>query len=290
MSDPVAVKACQDPAVPDWCDLVLPDAWPDMLDFRSPAEVFRLLRQTVQKKRPAVELPAGMPGAQIIPKYVLREFHNLPNGNYSKRITRGYITGFEAVMMGSMDKARKSAAEHMRGFDSVLDIGCAGGRMAHALSEAQIDDVWGLDPSPYMLQHASRTYPTVKFVQGIAEQTAFPNNRFDGVTACFLLHELPPRSVERTLAECHRILKPGGLLTISEPSPRQLSIPLLSLLWREGISGFYFGALARLVHEPFVVAWHKQDLSAKFAEFGFELIQDSDQMPIRQWVVRKVGN
>lgn len=275
--------------MPDWHDLVLPDAWPDILNFRSPADLLHIVRQILRRKRPAVELPDGMPGAENIPKYILREFHNLPNGNYSKCITRGYITGFDAVMMGTMEKSRRSVAQHMRGFGSVLDIGCAGGRMANTLSEAQIDDVWALDPSPYLLQHAAQAYPHIKFVQGVSEKTEFPAERFDGVTACFLLHELPPRSVDLTLQECHRILKPGGLLAISEPSPRQLSGSLISLLWREGFSGFYFGALARLVHEPFVVAWHKQDLAAKFARFGFELLQDSDQMPIRQWVGRKVA-
>ncbi len=33
----------QDPAVPDWQRLVLPDAWPDLLDLRKPSQIWRLI-------------------------------------------------------------------------------------------------------------------------------------------------------------------------------------------------------------------------------------------------------
>ena len=32
-------------------------------------------------------------GKDTIPAYVLQEFHNLPNGNYSNSLMRGYIAG-----------------------------------------------------------------------------------------------------------------------------------------------------------------------------------------------------
>lgn len=288
MPEQCIVDTVQDPAVPDWQSLALPDAWPDLLDLSKPSQIWRLISKAFKKNRTAVELPANLPGAERIPKYVLLEFHNLPNGNYSKRITRGYINAFETVMMGAMDKSRSSVAEKMRGLGSVLDVGCSGGRMAQALNKVDIEDVWGIDPSPYLLQHAATDYPQIKFVQGVAEDTGFADQRFDGVTACFLFHEIPPGSLDLGLQEFNRILKPGGTLAISEPSPRQLRASLISLLWREGVRGFYFGSLARLMYEPFVAAWHKQNLHAKLSEFGFELIEDSDEMPIRQLLARKV--
>ena len=281
------VTAAEDPLVPDWHSLVLPVAWPDTLDFSKPSNLWHLLKQVVRSKRPAVELPDDMPGREIIPKYVLQEFHNLPNGNYSKRITRGYITGFDRVMLGSLKRARNSLADHMKTLGSVLDVGCAGGRMAHALEKAGVEDVWGIDPSPYLLQHAATSYKDVKFVQGVAENTTFPDQRFDGVTACFLLHEMPPHYIDRAFEEFHRILKPGGTLAISEPSGQQLEGSLFSVFRRAGFRGLYFGSLARFVHEPFVEAWHKQDVKEKLAQFGFELIEDNDELPIRQLVALK---
>jgi ubiquinone/menaquinone biosynthesis C-methylase UbiE len=290
MGEQSAIVTGDDPPVPDWRTLVLPDAWPDRLDFRKPADLWRLLAQIFNKKRPGVNLPAEMPGRERIPNYVLREFHNLPNGNYSKRITRGYVTGFEWVMMGSMGRVRQAVADEMHNSGSVLDVGCGGGRMADALKRAGVDDVWGIDPSPYLLQHAASDYPGIKFVQGVAEQTEFPDQRFDGVTACFLFHEMPPRYLDQALTEFYRILKPGGRLAISEPSPLQLRSSLLSLFKRHGFAGLYFGGLARLVYEPFVDAWHRQNLEAKLSEFGFALIEDRDQLPIRQLFARKVAS
>lgn len=287
MGESCVATVAEDPLVPDWHSLVLPDTWPDTLDFSKPSDLWHLLKQVFRRKRPSVDLPDDMPGRDLIPKYVLQEFHNLPNGNYSKNITRGYITGFERVMLGSMEHARNSLAEHMKTLGSVLDVGCAGGRMAHTLKKAGVEDVWGIDPSPYLLQHAATSYGDVKFVQGVAENTDFPDQRFDGVTACFVLHEMPPYYIDRAFEEFNRLLKPGGKLAISEPSGKQLQGSLFSVFRRAGLRGLYFASLAHFVYEPFVVAWHKQDMKEKLAQFGFELIEDNDELPIRQLVAQK---
>ena len=290
MAEKYVIDVVGDPQVPDWQSLVLPDAWPDTLDFRKPSDLWRVLSQLFKKQRPGVKLPSGLPGSEQIPKYVLREFHNLPNGNYSKKITRGYITGFERVMLGLMHQVRQSVAQKMQDCGSVLDVGCAGGRMADALTKAGVEDVWGIDTSPYLLQHAAHDYPEVKFVQGIAEHTGFSDQRFDGVTACFLLHELPPRYIDLALTEFHRILKPGGILAIAEPSPLQIQESLLSVFRGWGFAGLYFKWLANFVHEPFIDAWHKLDIQAKLDEFGFELIEDQDELPIRKILARKLAS
>ena len=157
-----------DPSVPDWGGLELPDSWPDRLDLRRPRQLLALLRRTVASRRSRVQLPAQMPGAELLPKYLLQEFHNLPNGNYSRRISRGYITGFDRVMLGHMRTARTRLADFLRGCDSAIDIGCGGGRTAAALHAAGVREVWGLDPSPYLLQHAAHDFPQLRFVQGLA--------------------------------------------------------------------------------------------------------------------------
>src|SRR5690606_25206123 len=91
--------AVADPRVPDWRSLELPDPWPDRLDLRRPRHLWQFLR-CITGRRQRVQLPDNLPGRDALPKYVLQEFHNLPNGNYSKKVTRGYITGFDRVMLG----------------------------------------------------------------------------------------------------------------------------------------------------------------------------------------------
>ena len=284
MDNPIDVRT-PDPPVPDWINLTLPDAWPDQL-FASPLKGWRLLARTFGKRR-RVELPAEMPGRDLLPKYILQEFHSLPNGNYSKKLTRGYITGFDRLMLGKMRGARAHIAHSLRECTSVLDMGCGGGRTAAVLKAAGIAEVWGMDPSPYLLQHAARAFPDINFVQGIAENTRFPAARFDGIAACFLLHEMPPTYIERALSEFHRILRPNGLLAICEPSAIQLHSSPWRLLRRDGLLGWYFRSLARLVHEPFVEAWHRRSAPEMLNAAGFDVISDSQEMPVRHLLARR---
>jgi len=275
-----------DPPVPDWANMSLPDSWADQLKLRRPWDLLKLLRR-IMTKRQHVQLPADMPGRELLPKYLLQEFHHLPNGNYSKQLTHGYITGFDRLMLGTMRSARKHLAERLSECSSVLDVGTAGGRTAAALKAQGVTDVWGLDPSPYLLQHAARRFPQVHFVQGTAEQTPFIDNRFEGVVACFVLHELPPKQVSAALHEFARITKPNGLLAICEPSAEQLNLSFWPLLRKHGWRGVYFNWLARLVHEPFVRAWHRIDLQRALDEAGFVCISDEEQFPSRMVLARR---
>jgi ubiquinone/menaquinone biosynthesis C-methylase UbiE len=275
-----------DPQPISWAHIDLPDTHVDRIDFSSVRSVWNLIRR-VRGQRSAVEIPAALPGSEWLPKYLLQEFHNLPNGNYSKRITHGYITGFDHLMLGHMRSARQQLAQWLRECRSALDIGCAGGRMTATLKASGIADVWGLEPSPYLLQHAARENPHIPFVQGLAENTGFPAERFDGISACFVFHELPPRYFTRALTELHRVLKPGGKLAICEPSALQMRASYREVFARAGWKGIYFKLLAKLVYEPFLDAWHQQNLQQQFAAHGFELLTDEERLPLRYVLARK---
>ncbi len=276
-----------DPVPPRWDQLDLPDTWPDKIDFGTPSELFGFFK-AIFSKRQRVQLPDDLPGKEKIPKYVLQEFHSLPNGNYSKSVARGYITGFDMAMLGTMDECRTYLANYLKDQGCVLDVGCAGGKMAAKLKQMGVDEVWGLDPSPYLLQNAAKDYPDIHFIQGVAEDTEFPSNRFDGISACFLFHELPPRYASQALSEFSRILKPGGLLAIGEPSPIQLQVRNpLKLIRAGGWTALYFKALAHFVYEPFVNAWHKTDIESWLSEHGFTLVEDQVGYPVRTILAKK---
>jgi len=271
----------QDPRVPDWVGQELPEAWADRLGW------WGLLRHVLGRRQP-VQLPVDMPLPAEMPKYVLLEFHHLPNGNYSKRFTSSYITGFDRSMIGEMRRARTRIAGLLADCKSVLDVGTAGGRTAAMLKQQGVPDVWGIDPSPYLLQHAARSHPGVNFVQSTAEHTPFPNERFEGIAVCFVLHEIPPKYIARCLAEFRRVCKKGGLLVICEPSPAQLQLGWRSVTKHAGWRGAYFKLLAKLVHEPFVRLWHELDARALLATAGFELASDEEHFPARYIVARAV--
>jgi ubiquinone/menaquinone biosynthesis C-methylase UbiE len=270
----------------DWANLTLPDTWPDQLNVRNPASMARLLTQLF-RKRQKVMIPGDLPGVEGIPEYVLQEFHSLPNGNYSDVLTRSYISGFDRSMLGQMRRVRAHIAERLASCHSVLDLGCAGGKTAAAIHAMGVTDVWGLDPSPYLLRHAAREYPHVRFVQGVMEKQPFPNHRFDGMSACFVFHEVPPFYIRQALGEIARVLKPGGLLVIAEPSPVQLRESFFSMLKTYGWRGGYFHLLARAVHEPFIDAWHKFALANEAAQRALRVLEEDDGMPVKCWLLRR---
>jgi SAM-dependent methyltransferase len=230
-----------------------------------------------------------MPGAADLPGYLRQEFHHLPNGFYSKRLTDAYSRWFDRFMLGHTVRARRWIAEQLAGCRATLDAGCGTGGLAAAMHAGGIDDVWGLDPSPYLLQIAARRHPEIRLAQGVIERTGFPPARFDGVGACFLFHELPPQAADAALVELRRILAPGGLLMIAEPSPLQLQARTLrAFLKRHGLGGLYFWALAKRMHEPFVDGWHRRDVPLWLRAHGFTLVSDETGMPIRFIAARRI--
>jgi ubiquinone/menaquinone biosynthesis C-methylase UbiE len=275
-----------DPVPPRWAEVELPDAWADR-DARGARGAWRLLRHAFGGRRARVELPAGLPLATEIPRYVLQEFHNLPNGNYSNRLTRGYAKGFDLAMLGRMLPARRRMARALAGCESALDVGCGGGASTEALVAQGIPEVWGLDPSPYLLRCADARVPRARFVQGLAERTGFADARFDGIACCFVLHELPPRAADTAIAELARIARPRARLAIVEPAAEQYQIGAWRLVARHGPLAAWFRLLARGIHEPFAAEWHRRDARAWLAQHGFEVMTDSVDFPVRMLVAER---
>ncbi|MBA3581316.1 MAG: class I SAM-dependent methyltransferase [Gammaproteobacteria bacterium] len=275
-----------DPLPPAWTEIELPKSWPDELRLLWPWDLWRFMRKALLRRLNPVQLAEGLPLNVALPKYILQEFHNLPNGNYSRMVSSGYSKGFDQAMLGTLREERRLLAKTFKQCKSVLDVGCGGGHSTQALHEQEITDVWGLDASPYLLQHAARRYPQLKFVQGLAEQTTFPAQRFDGITACFVFHELPPKYADAALIEFRRILKPGGLIAFLEPAIEQLQERPWILFKKFGWRGIYFYILARFVHEPFVESWHKRNIPEWLDQHGFELIMQETRYPTYHVVAR----
>jgi ubiquinone/menaquinone biosynthesis C-methylase UbiE len=242
----------------------------------------------MRRSRP-VELPRDVPGRAALPDYLLQEFHGMPNGYYSSAVSAGYARGFEMVMLGRMEGLRDRMADRFAACRSVLDVGCGAGRLAEVIRAHGVADVWGLDPCPYALEVASARVPEARFVQGLAEEVPFAADRFDGIGVCFVLHELPRLVIERALDEFGRLLRPGGTLVITEPSPAHVRGGWFDVVRRHGLLGAYYKALAWLVFEPFLDDWLELDAEALLSRHGFRLEEDRIGVPFREIVARRVG-
>jgi ubiquinone/menaquinone biosynthesis C-methylase UbiE len=265
-----------------WTVQELPPTWPDQVKVWSPSSMARALKGFAGRAEP-VETDLELPD------YLLEEFHWMPNGYYSHNQADGYNKGFELSMMGLIQGARSNAASRLaaEGARTALDVGSGTGRQANALLEAGIDEVWGLEPSPYLLNIAAAEFPRVRFVHGVIEDAELPSEYFDAVAACFLFHELPSDVADKALARLYACMSPGALLAITEPGPAQVREDLLSLTLRHGLRGLWFGCLGRFVYEPYLEQWHGTRPGPWLARHGFQLIEDREQLPFRMLLARR---
>jgi len=86
-----------------------------------------------------------------------------------------------------------------------------------------------------------------------AESLSYRSGVFDRIIVFFLLHELPAAARRRVLAECVRVLAPGGRLLVTEYA----SLPYHHLLYRLHPSRWL---LTRL--EPFLDSFWHEDMHA----------------------------
>jgi SAM-dependent methyltransferase len=265
----------------------LPDAWPDSVQWLRPRELLRLWRKLTSRKCGRVHLPANAPGAADLPSYLLLEFHNMPNGYYSRCITRGYVSGFDRAMLGTLRAGRQRIAQALRGAQCALDLGSGGGQLAATLHASGVKEVWGLEPSPYLLHLGASAYPQVRWHQGVGENSGLPTAQFDAVGVCFVFHEIPPGHLRRLCAELRRITRPGARLAVLEPSPLQWRRSVWQMWKSHGWRGVYFRLLALRVWEPYADAWHRLDFAALLAEHGFTVEQDEIGCPFRFIVAQR---
>lgn len=103
------------------------------------------------------------------------------------------------------------AAEISRG-ECVLDVACGPGHLAAAAS-ARGASAQGLDFSAAMVSVARGLHPHIVVTEGDAEDMPFPDGSFDAVVSSFGIHHVP--RPEAALAECRRVLKPGGRIAFT---------------------------------------------------------------------------
>ncbi len=116
----------------------------------------------------------------------------------------------------------------------LLDLGCGTGRMLSPLAQAGFSPV-GLDCSPAMLDLARLRSACPLVRADAAAGLPFQDQSFSVVVSLHatLVHLHQPGELETALAECHRVLRPGGALVAELPHPA--SYPSVSALepWRE---------------------------------------------------------
>jgi malonyl-CoA O-methyltransferase len=97
-------------------------------------------------------------------------------------------------------------------FMRVLDLGCGSGFDLAPWSVSASDEVTGLDIDEQRLALAKTRFPNRTYQLGTGECLPFERGSFDRVISAVAL---PYMNIQKTLAEIHRILVPGGVLSLS---------------------------------------------------------------------------
>jgi ubiquinone/menaquinone biosynthesis C-methylase UbiE len=148
----------------------------------------------------------------------------------------------------------------------ILDLGCGTGSTTVLLKQAfPYAVVTGLDLSPYMLAVAADKAQgldlDIEWEHGKAESAQFKSASFDLVTASLLFHETPPAVTQEILAECWRLLAPGGQILILDGNQSTLR----SLDW-----------LNNVFEEPYIQTYAAGNLDAWLGSAGFTDVRTKD--------------
>jgi len=209
------------------------------------------------------------------PRYYLQNFHFQSGGWMTEDSAERYDTQVEVLLNGTANAMRRQALpplqEAFLGRDQrklrLLDIGCGTGRFLDLVKQAWPRlQVIGLDMSEAYLRYAKRHLKRrsrTSLAVGKAEAVPVPDNSQDAVTSIFLFHELPPKVRRSVVAECARVIKPGGRLVIVDSLQR-------------GDQPDYEGLLdlfPQNYHEPYYASYTKEDFSELAADCGLASVR-----------------
>ena len=134
-----------------------------------------------------------------------------------------YERGMHLLTLGRLGRVRNDITARLGPGDRVLDLGCGTGALAVELARRGCQ-VMGVDISPPMLTLAIRRVREADLGEQVELQelgavdldTAFEDRSFDAVVSTLVFSELSDDEIAYTLAECQRILRPGGQLLIAD--------------------------------------------------------------------------
>ncbi|MGH2412963.1 MAG: class I SAM-dependent methyltransferase [Microcystaceae cyanobacterium] len=128
--------------------------------------------------------------------------------------------------------------------------------MAYGLPSAT---VIALEASPFMIivgRRQNRDVKNLHWKHGLAENTGLPGSSMDAINITYVLHECPDAVKNSILKEGLRLLKPGGMVVVSDSLNGELY----------SYRGFF---------EPYKEQWLKVNPDELLAAAGFVNLQAS---------------
>ncbi|MSO65018.1 MAG: class I SAM-dependent methyltransferase, partial [Alphaproteobacteria bacterium] len=152
----------------------------------------------------------------------------------------------------------------------ILDEGCTLGHptvpLVRYFPRAEVHTIGvGAPILRYAHARAESMGVAIHFSLQSAERTDFPDNHFDLVVSHIMLHETSAKAVPTIMRECHRILRPGGVMAHMDVPVRYRDLPIYDQVIRSWQT--YYN------DQPFWDAVCSMDLEAAARQGGFKKIK-----------------
>jgi tRNA (uracil-5-)-methyltransferase TRM9 len=109
----------------------------------------------------------------------------------------------------------KRFREYLTAGGTVLDIGCGNGRVYQLCENLQVEYI-GIDQSEGLISIARKKYPNVRFDVGSMTELPYEDRSVDVIFCIATFNHLPDRDSRlQSLAEMKRVLKPGGIILMT---------------------------------------------------------------------------
>jgi len=148
----------------------------------------------------------------------------------------------------------------------VLDLGCCVGQSTLTYVEKWPSAaIYGIDVGAPLLRYAHARAEAlgkaVHFSLQNAEHTDFPDGYFDLIVSSAVIHETNRPATQRIFAECHRLLRPGGVMAHLEVPVRYADLGVWEQVrvdWETQVN-----------NEPYIAGLARLDLAALATAAGF---------------------
>lgn len=157
----------------------------------------------------------------------------------------------------------------------VLDLGCGNGRLLYYLEKQGFRSYLGVDQSEALLQLARSKHPDQPFYLSDMSELSHLDQKFDSIFVIASFHHLPPDAQLKALKEWKKLLKPGGMIFMSNWNLWQMRF------WPLWVKHFFyprFGFLGLLVPwhsqvKRYYYAFTKRRLKLLFLKAGFSILE-----------------
>lgn len=145
-----------------------------------------------------------------------RAYDQIAEDYHAKRTDPTRNAWNEFLEVPTMERLLKPLVRQKR----VLDVGCGTGLLTEKIYKWG-GDVFGVDPSPKMIEKAESVNSKIPFQVGSAEKLPYADAIFDVVASSLVMHYI--ENLGMPFCEVSRVLKPGGQFVFTMHHPFQES-------------------------------------------------------------------